>query len=185
MRLLTRLRDTTLSGVLSHRASDPPWFRYGMGPTVASLGGREAGGVGGWLIWARNCPTKSNFISPEACLDNRATKWPAANLTISSTNFAGDYFTRCSLVRPRGRTQCRRRRWAVGVFLAFLTHAARHAGARMDSRNPLREKILLRARVRRLTPQCLRQWWNIYCYWKCNFFPLNILQKRYSSIRYL
>ena len=51
----------------------------------------------GWLIWARNCPTKSNFISPRACLDNRAAKWPAANLTISSTNFVGDYFTpRCS-----------------------------------------------------------------------------------------
>lgn len=75
----------------------------------------------GWLIWVRNCPTKSNFISPEACLDNRATKWLAANLTISSTNFASDYFTRCSPVRPsRGRAQSR----GIGVFFAFLTLAA-------------------------------------------------------------
>lgn len=119
---------------LSASRSWPPRFRYSMGPTTASRGGQGAEGGGSrqgrevrWLIWARNCPTKSNFISPEACLDNRATKWPAANLTISSTNFAGDYFTRCSLVRPWGRTQRRRRRRrVVGIFLAFLPLGPRH-----------------------------------------------------------
>jgi len=87
-----------------------------------------------WLIWARNCPTKSNFISPEACLDNRAAKWPAANLTISSTNFAGDYFTRCSLIRPRGRMQRRRRhrrRKIVDVF-----PRSKLSGSRGRLRNP-------------------------------------------------
>lgn len=83
----------------------------------------------GWLIWVRNCPTKSNFISPEACLDNRATKWPAANLTISSTNFASDYFTRCSPVRPWGRAQSRR---GIGVFFAFLTRAHHDRRCRRD-----------------------------------------------------
>lgn len=125
----------------------PPRFRYSMGPT--SQGGQGAKGGGSrqgrgrvrWLIWARNCPTKSNFILPEACLDNRAAKWPTANLTISSTNFAGDYFTRCSLVRPWGRTQHRRHRRrhrcrTVGVFLAFLILAPRHARTGLERAVP-------------------------------------------------
>lgn len=94
----------SLSLFLPLSYSWPPGFRtaWARRPLVRGTAMEELGG-GRWLIWARNCPTKSNFISPEACLDNRAAKWPAANLTISSTNFAGDYFTRCSLVRPRGR----------------------------------------------------------------------------------
>lgn len=135
-----RLRDTTLSPSFSLPVcvafltpSVPvqhgPDDRFSSGGQGAEGGGSRQGREVRWLIWARNCPTKSNFISPEACLDNRATKWPAANLTISSTNFAGDYFTRCSLVRPWGRTQRRRRRRMVGVFLAFLPLGPRHVRA--------------------------------------------------------
>ena len=105
-------------------------------------GGNRPGREVRWLIWARNCPTKSNFISPEACLDNRATKWPAANLTISSTNFAGDYFTRCSLSLSRPPLGAHAAPSSNGRCFPRVSYLSGRETCETGGRNPTREKSL-------------------------------------------
>jgi len=165
VRLLMRLRDTTLSVILRLSASRswPPRFRYSMGPTTASPGGQgEATGRGErWGGWFGREIARQNQIS-----FRRRRVWtieqPSGQRPIwlsrqpilpVITLLAALSLSRPPLgahAAPSSNGRC---------FLAFLisrvAKRAKRAGEIRLERNPFRENVLPRTCVGWLTPSLL------------------------------
>ena len=169
VRLLMRLRDTTLSVILRLSASRswPPRFRYSMGPTTASPGGQgEATGRGErWGGWFGREIARQNQISfrrrrvwtieqPSGQRPIWLSRQPILPVITLLAALS------LSLVRPWGRMQRRRR--MVGVssrFLSLGSRNVRNGREKSDSREiPFVKTSSHVLALDDWPPRYLRQW---------------------------